>query len=372
MLESPTMRHPRKSLIIAAFLASAPLSRAQVPGSQTQYGTQFRADALVRQEWTRDVLDAALNKTSSDRRRFQLRPRLEVSARQFLFGVGGDFNYSTDKNLEPVPTLLRDNYKSRDVRLDLAWLGIAPTANIHIQGGRFAMPIPFTEMIWDKDLRPQGGSLTLRSHDAAGATRFGITVLGARGSHVFDDEKTSMVVVSGTLGSQTGIQSRFEVTGSYLIFSRLNSLAPFIQRQNTRVDGLFVNKYRVVDIVGRLQSGGQFPTQLTADYCWNTSVSSDNRGLWLAASAGSLQSSAIRADYVFARVDKDATLAAYGTDDFFWSTGWQGHRVDIGTRASAHASLHAVGQLQRFKDSPRIEERDKWVKRFRVEMRYTY
>ena len=35
-------------------------------------------------------------------------------------------------------------------------------------------------------------------------------------------------------------------------------------------------------------------------------------------------------DYTYAKVDKDATLAAYNTDDFFWGTGWEGHRVDLG------------------------------------------
>ena len=73
--------------------------------------------------------------------------------------------------------------------------------------------------------------------------------------------------------------------------------------------------------------------------------------------------------YTYAKVDKDATVSAYATDDFFWATGWEGHRVDLGVRTGEHASFHAVGQLQRFKDSPRIEDREKWVKRLRMEVR---
>ena len=69
-------------------------------------------------------------------------------------------------------------------------------------------------------------------------------------------------------------------------------------------------------------------------------------------------------------MDRDATLAAFATDDFFWATGWEGHRVDIGRGSGASTSFHAIGQLQRFKDSPRPEERDHWVKRFRLELRY--
>ena len=32
-------------------------------------------------------------------------------------------------------------------------------------------------------------------------------------------------------------------------------------------------------------------------------------------------------------------------------------------------AIHGIGQLQRFKDSPRPEEREDWVKRFRIELR---
>ena len=78
----------------------------------------------------------------------------------------------------------------------------------------------------------------------------------------------------------------------------------------------------------------------------------------------------MRAEYTFANVDKDATLAAYPTDDFFWETGWEGHRVDLGVRLVDRLSLHGVGQLERFKDSPRLEERDHWNKRIRAELRY--
>jgi hypothetical protein len=71
-------------------------------------------------------------------------------------------------------------------------------------------------------------------------------------------------------------------------------------------------------------------------------------------------------------VDKDATLAAYATDDFFWGTGWEGHRADVGIKLSDNAAAHGVAQIQRFKDSPRVAERDVWVKRYRAELRITY
>jgi hypothetical protein len=121
--------------------------------------------------------------------------------------------------------------------------------------------------------------------------------------------------------------------------------------------------------VGRIRIQGNSPVQLVADYCWNRSLDTDNKGLWLAAVFGAIKSTPARLEYTYAKVDKDATMAAYATDDFFWATGWEGHRADVGFRAGEHSSLHAVGQLQRFKDSPRTEEHDHWVKRIRIEWR---
>ena len=63
------------------------------------------------------------------------------------------------------------------------------------------------------------------------------------------------------------------------------------------------------------------------------------------------------------------TLGAYATDDFVWATGWDGHRLDLGVRTGGHTAIHAVGQLQRFKDSPREFERDVWARRYRLEWR---
>jgi len=120
-----------------------------------------------------------------------------------------------------------------------------------------------------------------------------------------------------------------------------------------------------------------------ADVCWNLGADptarapgeaprKNNQGLWLAAVVGSTRSRRLRLEYTFARVDKDATVAAYATDDFFWATGWLGHRGDLGVKATDHIAFHVVGQLQRFKDSARIEERDHWVKRYRSEIRVSY
>jgi hypothetical protein len=357
----------RVALVLAgAALASAPLC-AQEPVYFQQPSSSFRptGEILGRYEWTEGF---GRNPESQDRWRGRILAGFEWGGDKLRLGAQGDFNYSSDKNDENDPPLIRDNYRSRDARVDLAFLRLAPTRWLSLEGGRFAMPIPFTEMIWDRDLRPQGGALTLSVGDT-GSPRLALTGLYAQGSHVFDDDDTRMWVGSATLSVPAGERGAFELTGSYVAFDRLAGLEPAIRRQNTRVAGQFVFDYRVVDLVARLRSEGRLPAQLAADYCWNTGRDEQNKGLWLALVLGSTRTARARLEYVFAKVDRDATLAAYPTDDFLWQTGWEGHKADLGLRAGDKAAFHVIGQLQRFKDSPRAADRDDWVKRLRVELR---
>jgi hypothetical protein len=361
----------------AASLALAPLgppradAQQDVPQAREQYSLQLRVDGLLRQEWTRNLFQAA----NQDRWRIQVRPRLEIGVKWLLLGVGAELNHSEDENDVPPAgaaalALVRDNYRSRDTRLDLAFASLKPADWLRVEAGRFAMPIAFTEMIWDRDLRPQGAAV----HLGGGDSRFGLSVLGARGSHPFDDDDAEMLAVAASVGSPADARTRLELLGSFLAFQDAETLEPAIRRQNTRTaaGGPLALEYRVVDAVLRLRHEGVLPWQAVADVCWNTAVDSDRTGVWLALVLGSTRSSRSRLEYTYARVDKDATLAAYAGDDFFWGTGWEGHRGDLGVRLSENAALHGVAQLQRFKDSAREAERDHWVRRYRAELRFNY
>jgi hypothetical protein len=362
---------PASALLALLCLAAPALAQDSEPAPVYQAQKQslgFHADALLRQEWTQNIYDAP----DRNRTLFRLRPRLEFGGGSFKIGVGGALNYGSDKNVDPKPVLLRDNYNSRDVRLDLAFAQFSPARWLTLQGGRFTMPVGLTEMTWDRDLRPQGGAVTFEDKDASGLSRAGVTALWARGSHVFYDGQTSMLLASGQLTFPGQKNSSLQLIASYLGFQNANEIDPILFRQNTQVGRELANSYRMVDFVARLRLASDTPMQLVADYCWNTAVSGGNKGLWLAASMGSLATSRAKLEYTYAKVDKDATLAAYATDDYYWGTGWEGHRADISTRTSAKTSLHVIGQLQRYKDSPELDEAAQWVRRIRVEIRANY
>ncbi len=374
------VRHPFR--LVAFAVALAPLAAAQeaapvYQSAPSQQRLRLHADLLLRQEWNRNFLTGIAPLGPDDRRRLQFRPRLEFGSGPFQAGVGGEFNTSSDDNTKPPAgqtslALIRDNYDSRQARLDLAFLRLEPLRQVRLEGGRFFMPVELTEMTWDRDLRPQGAALTLGKPAAPGTTSLSLTGLWSRGGHVFDDDHTDMYVGSAALEFPAGPESSFQLVASYLEWRNAPRLETKIRRQNTRVAGNIVRDYRVVDLIARLRTRGQVPLQLAADVCWNTAADTQRNGLWLAAVLGSVRTSRLRAEYVFAKVDRDATLAAYGSDDFFWVTGWAGHKLDLGTNAGNKSSLHVVGQLQRFKDSANPAERDHWVRRVRAELRISY
>ena len=360
-----------RSLAAVGFIACLSVAaQAQTGHTSKQYSFKFTGDGLTRYEWTRDFFPPAgsvIPPPDVSRYRVQARPRVEFGISSFLFGVGGELNYSEDENTVPPPALLRDNYKSREARFDLAFLSFKPTDWLQIQGGRFEMPLGLTEMIWDKDLRPQGGALSFIKKDKQGNRRFAATGLYSQGSHVFDDGKAQMFLGQLEVGGANA-----SLIGSYIEWHKLPEIEAMIRRQNTRVAGIYVNDYKVVDGVLRFTKDGQLHTQLVIDDCWNTAVDNNNRGLWIAVIAGSTETAKARLEYTYAKVDKDATLAAYATDDFFWGTGWEGHRGDVGLKIANKTSAHGIFQYQRFKDSPRLLEQDHWVKRYRAELRVTY
>ncbi len=344
-------------------LLAAPQVSAQ---SKSWHGFELKWDALARQEWTEEL---AFQPTP-DRWMLRLRPALEFGTDQIHLGVGGDFIYSKDKNYEPKPVVARDNYRSRDARLDLAY-GKVKLGPLVAQGGRFFMPIPFTEMIWDRDLRPQGGAVALQYASKTSASRFALEGIYATGSHVYEDES---VMYGGALNLTfaAGQESSLQLVGAYLQFEDLEKLQPQVRRQNTRVAGLFVHDYHVVDLIARIRRGGQVPLELVANYAWNTAVNQNGHGLWLAAVLGNVGVSRASLAYTYAKVDKDATVAAFNTDDFFWGTGWEGHRLDLATGTVKSSSVHGIAQKQRFKDSPDATIASQWVTRYRLEWRTSF
>jgi Putative porin len=365
-------------LILLGVLAPEALAQAQKQAPIT-------GDVLIRQEWN-DGIFTKPDPVPSNRTRFQIRPRFEVETQILRMGLGADLNYSKDNNLEPkdVPlplALIRDNYDARSIRLDLAYLGLNLSSAIKLDAGRMVMPFRLTDMIWDRDLRIQGGSAVWTLVPGkTGEAIARVSGLYSRGSHVFadsEDPKGSSLgkgvsLAGGSLDLGIGSAKRVDFSGSYLVFDHLENLERMIRRQNTRVNGELTREYQVIDLTLRLRTSKPFPMQVVLDGARNRKAPDQRNGVWAALVLGSLRDSRFRGEYTFAKVDRDVTVAAYAGDDFFWGTGWLGHRAEVAFAQSPKSSFHVIAQMQQFKDSANLLERTNWVKRLRLEARRTF
>ncbi len=366
------MRANAPVTVLAVLVAVPALAQGQA-GKQKSY--KWSVEQLSRYEWNWDQPAYTL----ADRWRLMLKPAIEFGGNQFAIGVSGDFEYSSDINYEPsdefpVLPIFRDNYKSRVARLDLAYLSIRPADWMQLQGGwGFVMPVNFTGMIWDKVLHPRGGAITFDAHNKKGQKVFGLTGLWAQNSHVFDAGDTTMWIGSVEGIFPIGTMAQFSLLGSFVKFTDFanpeTGLQPQIQRQNAQVAGFLVGQYDIVDLVARFSSEGKVSTEIVADYAWNTAFNENNKGLWLALVLGSTETAHASFGYTFANIDTNTTLAAYDNADFFWGTGWEGNRFDLGIRTSKNSSFHAIYEVAKFVDSPDPAQRDVWAKRLRLEMR---
>jgi hypothetical protein len=358
---------------------------APTAGAQPQRQAPITGDALIRHEWNNGFFTKP-DPVPASRTRFQIRPRFEVETQTLVLGVGADINYSKDNNLEPkdVPlplALIRDNYDSRSIRLDLAYLGLKLSSALQIRAGRMPMPLRLTEMVWDKDLRMQGGSAVLTFHQGVtGEPTARVTGIYSRGSHVFGDSTDpegssigdGVTIKGGSVDLGFGSSKRFDVSGSYLVFEKLEHLERMIRRQNTRVGGALTREYEVIDVAVRLRADAPFPIQVVVDGARNRKAPDQRDGFWATLVLGDLQDRRFKGEYTYAKVDRDVTVAAYAGDDFFWGTGWLGHRAEIAFAQTPKSSFHVIGQMQRFKDSANLAEQTNWVKRLRLEVRRTF
>jgi hypothetical protein len=333
----------------------------------------WNASLELRQEWS----EAFGRRAGEDRRRARLLAGAEGSYRWLRFGLTGDFVYSSDDNVavlgEPGYISQRDNYRSRDARVDSAFLSAAPVGWLRLDAGRFPMPVGLTGLVWDADLRPQGAALSLSAHDQGAARRLSLTAFGARGSHVFDDAETTMWAVAGEASFELGERTSLDLTAAFVTWQEAYELESALWRQNSYETGVgFLYDYEVLDVVARLHRDGGIEAELVVDVCRNLAADEGHTGVWLALVLDGAVRGWPRLEYVYVWVDRDATLGAYAADDYLWTTGWEGHELRLAYRLGDHAVVRATGLLSRFKDAPQQRFRDDWVGRARIELALRY
>ena len=278
-----------------------------------------------------------------ERYRVQWRPSvLFFITPELEFGLQAEANWidESDEDVQPprfpefhTPLFDRDNFKRDAVVLSRAFLKYSSSPNFQIIGGKFENPFLVSELVWDNDLQPNGAAMSASFENDDGSFRFTGRVADFYASHYLHD-RSNVIGVQGLLQATSG-PARFTFSAAYYDH-HISDLEVPLLRTNTRAGELLVNDYNLVDLIARARWNFSIPITAQIDFVKNisadefTTVAAGNGDSAYMADilVGQLQEPfGFRAGFSYHRVESDAVLAAYNTDEWWFPTRGEGYRI---------------------------------------------
>ena len=315
-------------------------------------------DAFFRYEAVRDAPT-----DDFERARLRLRPGLEAtlgSGRLLHLGAGALASLASDSNAENE--IRRDNFVSDELTVDRAYVRFAaPQSVFSATIGLAPSPFEGTEVLWDRDIRFSGVHAgaelpvagPLMNHRVYG----GVTV----GSQDHEDESLAAAV------RWEGETGRFSIGAAFWHFDRTSEL---IEAGYARTNRLapggeeFLSDFEVVNVsVGWEWLGEHRPLRLRLDLLFNAGADDRRTGGDLRVDWGELQELGTwRLRLQLQRVEQDATLAAFGGDEWWFRTGQRGARLAFALALHRRAFVE-IGAL-----SQRRDDQDVWLDRAMLDL----
>jgi hypothetical protein len=303
------------------------------------------------------------------RTRLRWRPAFSFQAYPSLqIGAEAEINWIHESDEEDavqqfhIASFDRDNFKRDDIVLSKAFVRFTPRPDIELIGGKFDNPFLTTEMLWDRDLRPNGAAITMSHSFAQEAFTFKGTFGDFFATHYLHD-RSNVIGIQGQLQASSG-PARFTFAAAYYDYNT-DELDPSLLRGNTRIGSLLLNDYNLIDLIGRVRFGSHIPLTAQIDYVKNTAadiflpgLGNGDQGYMIDVFAGQLQSKGqFRAGINYHHVESDAVLAAYNIDDWWFPTRGEGWRFHGGYMIFSELSVQFSYLRQTFIDQEPLFER---------------
>ncbi len=284
----------------------------------------------------------------------RVRARLQLAYRSepesgWRYGLAARLRAGSDSNRDNLRN--NDNEKSDGAELAEAWIGWR-SGPVELSLGKAPSALALTPLLWDGDLRPLGAALAL-SRPSGDFNRWELVAGWADPDHPLGGSV-------GLAGLQAGWHWRegAPVSGSLrlglLDFSGLDSLARAgLGRGNSLAAGRFVNDYRLLDLQGELRLRlAQRPLVAGLDLVRNLDAPSQRDGARFSLVLGEL---AAPGDWEFGlalqRFQRDAVVAAYTSDDWWFHTAARGWMPWVGYAAGSRWNLRLSG-FRETRDGP--------------------
>ena len=241
-----------------------------------------------------------------------------------------------------------DNERSNDVGLDQLFVRWRPGENTSVNLGKTPLPLELSPMVWDQDLRPAGVALD-QSFPLSEFDRLQLVAGYFAGEHLYGDDSRIGAIELGWRWHE-GAPTRASALLSYLDFSDLQKLTEEgLARTNTIVSGHLVNDYRLLDaqLVGHTELG-HWPFEARLDYVNNLGADTANEGARFSLVAGDrTQPGRWEFGFAFQRIQRDAVMAAFNSDDWWFHSAVRGQLVWIGYGIDATWNLRLAGFHER-------------------------
>ncbi|HKQ59397.1 MAG TPA: putative porin, partial [Candidatus Eisenbacteria bacterium] len=256
--------------------------------------------------------------------------------------AGFRLTVGSDSAHDPWSKVLNENAEVLDVDR-LGFRGSTRDGALTVSVGRQRSPIVLTEMLWDQDLRPVGVALTARRDLAAVTTRLGAALFKRTGiPYIGDGGLVSPIQIAASFREEA-------VSGAEIIVSWLR-FKPDVEgqliRQNATEEFVLparglISDFDVLDVqLGMRAEPGGIPVSLRLDLARNVALDRDRDGIRVRLAVGGPGVPAgAELGWVFQRLEREATVGAFNSDDWWFHTLMRGHQ--IWARVAARSWLEA-------------------------------
>jgi len=300
----------------------------------TRHWSAF-GDLLLRAEQTTDI---PARSDDLERLRSRLRFGTHGGFGDFELGaaleaaLGSDSNRNNRRNL--------DNERSDDVNLDQFYLGYRIGEDSQLRFGKAPLPLALTPMLWDADLRPVGVSVA-HSLVIGSWQRLSAVAGYFAGDHRYGDDSRLQAAQLGWHWHEGGTLA-LDAALAWIDFSDLGDLViAGLARTNRRGGERFLHRFELLDAqLGVNARIHDWPLQARVDWVRNTAAPDQDQGVRISFGVGdSRRAGGFELAGAYQRIERDAVLAAFNDDDWWFHSFARGSTASLGYGLDAHWRL---------------------------------
>ncbi len=265
---------------------------------------------------------------------------------EWRFAIAGKVSKANNANDQDR----RDNRNERSnaIGLDRLFVRWQASESAALTLGKNELPLDLTPLVWDRDLRPTGLSADV-STSVGEFDRVAFVGGYFAGSHLYGDD-SRIGALQAAYHWREGAPLSASALVAYLDFSDLHQAAlQGLTRTNRRVGASLISDYRLVDVqlVGRARVH-EWPLELRLDFVRNLGADDLRDGARASLVLGDMrQPRSWEFGFAVERIQRDAVMAAFNSDDWWFHSNMRGVMPWIGYGLDGTWSLRLAGFRER-------------------------